>query len=141
MLDWLPGYIITSNGRVFGPRGEMTWKYNEDDPDAYIMVGPRYEGGQRWFRMNRLVCEAFHGPPPSPDHVAAHLNGFKQDNFDWNLEWKTQAQNFLDQVSAGRTGMATPGRKRSEETIVKMKMYASSRPQSHNDAIKKARNR
>src|SRR5713101_7444407 len=97
-LDWLPGYIMTSNGQVIGPCGEMNQAWNRDS-DGYLMVGPRLNGKQKWLRVNRLVCEAFHGPPPTVKHVAAHLNGFKQDNYADNLEWKTPRGNFLDQVS------------------------------------------
>lgn len=46
--------------------------------------------------VHRMVCEAFHGPPPSPEHQAAHLNGKKTDNRSANLRWKLPVANIAD---------------------------------------------
>ncbi|WP_190329522.1 HNH endonuclease [Streptomyces venezuelae] len=52
-------------------------------------------------RLNRLICEAFHGAPPSPLHQAAHLNGVRTDNRADNLAWKTQRENEEDKDQHG----------------------------------------
>lgn len=39
--------------------------------------------------LNRLVCEAFHGPAPKPGMWAAHLNSKPADCREQNLAWKT----------------------------------------------------
>jgi len=49
-----------------------------------------------------MVLEAFAGPPPSPKHVANHINGNKHDNRAENLEWVTQSENIYH---AYRTGL------------------------------------
>jgi hypothetical protein len=41
----------------------------------------------------RLVCEAFHGKAPSPQHHAAHLDGDQNNNRATNLAWTTPAEN------------------------------------------------
>jgi HNH endonuclease len=53
-------------------------------------------------RVNRLVCEAFQGLPPSPQHHAAHDNGDSLDNRADNLAWKTAQQNIDDRGRHGR---------------------------------------
>lgn len=47
-------------------------------------------------RINRLVCEAFHGPPPFKDADALHKNGDNLDNTPGNLYWGTHQQNMDD---------------------------------------------
>lgn len=75
--------------------------------------GVRTYGGEPWFgawdkeecrfvvqfkrktyRVARLVCEAFHGPPPFPEAVAMHKNEDSRVNRADNLEWGTQKQNL-----------------------------------------------
>lgn len=55
--------------------------------------------------VHRRVCEAEHGPPPSPIHQAAHLcgNGHLGCINRHHLSWKTPAENCADdRDSAGR---------------------------------------
>ena len=59
-------------------------------------------------RVNRLVCEAWHGPPPSDYHHAAHINGIRLDNRACNLRWATSAENEHDKL---RHGTRTRGEK------------------------------
>lgn len=79
------------------------------------LVRPKDEPGvARWrpYFVNRLVCAAFHGPPPSPTHHAAHNNGNKTDNSAENLRWATPLENGADQYIHGtrmrgtRSGLA-----------------------------------
>lgn len=51
--------------------------------------------------VHRLVCEAFHGLPPSPDHEARHRNGDRFDNRSGNLGWATPKENMADQKMHG----------------------------------------
>jgi hypothetical protein len=49
--------------------------------------------------VHRIVCQAYHGPAPSPLHVdVRHRNGDKQDNSASNLAWGTRSENMLDVV-------------------------------------------
>ncbi len=43
--------------------------------------------------IHRLVCEAFHGAPPSPQHQAAHRDDDKTNNRADNLYWATSMEN------------------------------------------------
>jgi hypothetical protein len=46
------------------------------------------------FKVARLVCEAFHGFPPSPRAVCMHLDEDSRNNKPENLSWGTQKQNL-----------------------------------------------
>jgi hypothetical protein len=63
-------------------------------------------------KVHRLVCEAFHGPPPSPKAVVIHLNEIGTDNRAKNLKWGTQKENlnmpgFIEYCKS-RTGEDNP---------------------------------
>jgi hypothetical protein len=57
--------------------------------------------------VNRLVCAAFHGAPPSPEHEAAHDDGVRTNNVPDNLSWKTSKQNHADRVRHGTHNRGT----------------------------------
>ena len=50
-----------------------------------------------------LVCTAFHGARPSPDHEVAHWDGNRQNNVSTNLRWATREQNMGDAIRHNRT--------------------------------------
>jgi hypothetical protein len=53
--------------------------------------------------VSRLVCEAFHGPPPSPYHQAAHSCGKGHIGCvnRRHLSWKTRKENYADSIRHG----------------------------------------
>ena len=51
--------------------------------------------------VNRVVCEAFHGQPPTDKHQAAHLDGKPANNRPENLIWATQKENESHKVWHG----------------------------------------
>ena len=53
--------------------------------------------------VHRVVCEADHGPPPSPEHEAAHLCGKGHEGCcnPKHLVWKTPAENQADRQAHG----------------------------------------
>jgi hypothetical protein len=97
---WLPipdfdGYRASNLGRICSSRGIL--KQSNPFKKGYLQVHIRKWGQKsRWWRVNRLVCLAFHGSPPTPDHQAAHLNGNRANNRSGNLAWKTPLENVHD---------------------------------------------
>jgi hypothetical protein len=60
-----------------------------------------YAVGGSYPQVNRAVCWAFHGKPPSRKHEAAHLDGRTDNNRPENLAWKTPTENAADRVRHG----------------------------------------
>src|SRR6516164_11851118 len=48
-----------------------------------------------------LVCEAWHGRPPTEKHQVAHWDGNKANNHFGNLRWATPQENSHDCVRQG----------------------------------------
>ncbi len=66
-----------------------------------------YADGGSYPQVNRAVCAAFHGKPPSDRHEAAHLDGKVQNNRPENLAWKTPIENAADKVRHGTAPIGT----------------------------------
>jgi len=102
-LDWCPGYQIGSDGSIFSSLTGRTLKPCVI-PGGYLQVliynGTRRSRKTR--RVHSLVCEAFHGPKPSPAHQVAHWDGDPANNRPENLRWATSAENIGDKVRHGR---------------------------------------
>jgi hypothetical protein len=101
-----PGYRVTRDGRVFSTdsnwRGygarEMAQHINKD---GYAVVRLTVDGKRKKFRVHQLVCGAFHGPKPTPDHEVRHLDGDRTNNEARNLTWGTRSENALDRQRHG----------------------------------------
>ncbi|TAE19594.1 MAG: HNH endonuclease [Bacteroidetes bacterium] len=46
-------------------------------------------------RIHRIVATAFHGVPPTKEHVVDHIDTNKQNNRPENLRWVTRLENIL----------------------------------------------
>ena len=46
-------------------------------------------------RIHRIVATAFHGEPPTKEHVVDHIDTNKQNNRPGNLRWVTRLENVL----------------------------------------------
>lgn len=96
-------YIVSSEGRIrrLTPApGTWPGRYIKTHLNAkigYQQVILHREAQAKTFRVHRLVCEAFHGPPPE-GHEVRHLNGDRLDNRRENLAWGTRKENAADSV-------------------------------------------
>ena len=99
----LPEYLASSLGRVMrvphvveivrGARRQYggqptfgTWRKSED---RYAIMFRRKN-----YKVARLICEAFVGPPPFAGAVCMHLDENSRNNAASNLAWGTQAENL-----------------------------------------------
>lgn len=113
MTEWrtIPGYEVyeaSSDGRVRRPgrrNGEPLTPAPVGDT-GYLKVTLYVDGAAKTFRLNRLICTAFHGPPPFPGAVAAHLDNDKLNNSAANLTWTSQSENILHCVRSGNHSSA-----------------------------------
>jgi hypothetical protein len=61
---------------------------------AYIKVMQHGFGSNpKSFLLHRLLCYAFHGPPPSESAIVAHLCQHKTCLLPWHMRWSTRGQN------------------------------------------------
>lgn len=98
-----PDYEVSSLGRIVRVRPDarnhrLTGRPLKQSPNdrGYFSVTLCDAGRMKSARVNRVVCEAFHGPAPTPEHHAAHLDGDARNNCASNLEWKVPVANEAD---------------------------------------------
>jgi hypothetical protein len=69
--------------------------------DGYIKVGLCRDSVVRPHVVHRLVCLAFHGPPPFEGAEVAHFDGSRDNNRPDNLRWATKSENYADRWRHG----------------------------------------
>jgi hypothetical protein len=102
----LPGYAVSADGRVRGPRRELSQIV---DRYGYAYINTKARNNIRHHKVHRLVCEAFHGPAPVGCEVAL-LDGNSRNNAAENLRWVTHRENVGHQVAHGTLFSGTFGR-------------------------------
>jgi hypothetical protein len=65
---------------------------------ALFKNGKRYNKG-----IHILICTAFHGEKPTPNHEVAHWDGDRTNFSINNLRWVTAKENCEDGIRLGRT--------------------------------------
>src|SRR6266536_5457423 len=67
-----------------------------------LQVTYREKTSWRDRRVARLVCEAFHGLPPTPQHVAMFIDGDSLNCRADNVRWATRTEVAQTTVARGR---------------------------------------
>ena len=89
-------YYVRDNGAVLrcpldGKRPRPTdnnWTFGKlNSKTGYLEVAS--------VRIHRIVATAFHGEPPTKEHVVDHIDTNKQNNRPENLRWVTRLENIL----------------------------------------------
>ena len=95
----------------------LIWPFSRDE-DGYGKFG---HNGGTMKKAHRWMCEAVHGPAPSPSHYAAHEcgNGHLGCVHPKHLFWKTHAENTADFMRDGRAryGSGRRHRKLTHEQV------------------------
>lgn len=113
-----PGYRVGDDGSVWSCRKQIglgggrgtrtvlgeTWKLlrpttHNRGRRTYVNLCINNKATKRF--VSRLVLFSFVGPPPTPEHEAAHSNGNPTDNRLTNLRWATPKENEADKVVHG----------------------------------------
>lgn len=104
-------YFISETGHVYSTTG---WRGHSSRPmrqslnkDGYKYVRLTIDGRRIKFRVHKLVCELFHGLPPSGLYEVCHIDGDKLNNCAANLRWGTRKDNAADRELHGRTSRGT----------------------------------
>jgi len=99
----LPAYEASSLGRMRRvpftgamPHGGFRTYGGKEWFGAWSKVDERFQITYRGhsYKVARLICEAFHGPPPFPGAVCMHLDEDSRNNRADNLAWGTQRENM-----------------------------------------------
>ena len=92
---------MTHETKNHGTAGVSNLGRFRDTSGIIKTVRPRSDGRcqvkifHKCFYLSRLVCESFHGPPPSQEHTEVnHKDGNPSNNCASNLEWCTRVQNI-----------------------------------------------
>lgn len=100
-----PTYAVSDDGQVMriaaghsSPAGRVL-KQNTIHGYRYVGLSKGCKVYSR--RVNRLVCIAFHGDPPTTEHHAAHGDNDRCNNIVSNLRWATHSENMLDKRRHG----------------------------------------
>lgn|GEM_PF-4821985 len=89
-------YSVRDNGSVLrhpplGKRPRPTdnhWTFGKpNDKSGYMEIAA--------VRVHRIVATAFHGTPPTPEHVVDHIDTNRRNNRPENLRWLTRLENAL----------------------------------------------
>lgn len=132
-LTECPNYAVSNQGRVkrISPaRGSRPGQIIKPHLHrfGYYYVSLSQNDRRITRRVNRLVCEAFHGPAPAPDWQAAHIDGDRRNNAASNLRWATRDENEKDKDRHGSRvcGENHRNSKLTADTVLKIR--ADSRP-------------
>lgn len=100
----IPGYEglyqVSDCGRI--ARGQRI-KIPHTDRGGYLTVWLSKDSKQKNYKVHRLVAQAFI-PNPEGKRTVNHIDGNKQNNNLFNLEWATHSENINH---ANRTGLRT----------------------------------
>lgn len=97
-----PAYAVSNHGRVKrvfpdgkGRPGTIIRQQIMSHGYPVVRIVPLVGETKRKL-VHRLVCEAFHGTPPTPKHESAHGDGNRLNARADNLRWATRKENMAD---------------------------------------------
>jgi hypothetical protein len=118
MTEWKecprwPDYEVGDSGQIRRIRGGLKRRLLQPRAlpvggHGYVVITFWQDGRHRSETLHTLICEAFHGPRPSPKHYACHWDGDKLNNLPTNLRWALPVENSAD---ARRHGTLPMGEK------------------------------
>lgn len=90
-------YSVRDNGAVMRHQQEGKSPRKNDNVWTFgkfnVKTGYREIGGER---VHRIVAVAFHGNPPTDQHVVDHIDTNRSNNRPDNLRWLTKLENALN---------------------------------------------
>lgn len=89
-------YSVRDNGAVM--RHPRAGKRPRPTDNQWTFGKPSGQNGYMYIsqvRIHRIVATAFHGDPPTPEHVVDHIDTNRRNNRPENLRWLTRLENAL----------------------------------------------
>mmetsp|Transcript_36444 Transcript_36444/g.85579 ORF Transcript_36444/g.85579 Transcript_36444/m.85579 type:complete len:426 (-) Transcript_36444:64-1341(-) len=119
------GAYVSDHGRFRGPQGLVEDARSRDGGGAapgvwQVMINTKGH------YFHRLVCTAWHGPPPTPEHTQVkHKDLDPFNNTPANLEWATPAEIPNDPNRKSRGALSKPVRGRKQGTKDEWRQFMS----------------
>lgn len=116
-LDFLgySNYFVDSEGCVWSLNYNKTGKIKRLScglsGSGYYIVALYNENGRKLFRVNVLICMAFHQNEWFEGAEVSHKNGTPTDNRSSNLEWDTHKGNCNNEITRHRNRICRLGNK------------------------------
>ena len=88
-------YAVRDNGAVL--RYPQFDKKPRPTDNQWTFGKPNNETGYMEIasvRVHRIVATAFHGEPPTPQHIVDHIDTNRRNNRPENLRWITKLENI-----------------------------------------------
>lgn len=89
-------YSVRDNGAVL--RHPRLGRNPRPTDNNWTFGKPNSQNGYMYIaqvRIHRIVATAFHGDPPTPEHVVDHIDTNRRNNRPENLRWLTRLENAL----------------------------------------------
>ncbi len=89
-------YSVRDNGAVL--RHPRDGKRPRPTDNKWTFGKPNNQNGYMYIsqkRIHRIMATAFHGEPPTKEHVVDHIDTNRQNNRPENLRWLTRLENAL----------------------------------------------
>lgn len=89
-------YSVRDNGAVLRHarqgrsirKQDNRWMFGTPNSQGYLMIASEV--------VHRIVAFAFHGQPPTPQHIVDHIDTNRKNNRPENLRWLTKLENILN---------------------------------------------
>lgn len=115
----IPGFWAGEDGHVYVQWKNQWWQKKEwpHNGEYRAVAVPVKHGIMR--QVQRLICEAFHGPSPEGEYEVSHEDGDPTNNLPNNLKWRTHAGNMRLTVVHGTSpdGVKHPRATFTEEQV------------------------
>ena len=105
-----PSHEVSTYGRI---RNKKTKHILKPFPDRYGYLRLSL-GNIDNVPVHRVVCTSFYGPPPFSNAQVNHIDGDRQNNHIFNIEWVTPSQNIKWAVHHGNLDPYMPLQKAIE---------------------------
>lgn len=93
-------YQISNFGRVYHNYLKIIMKPGLET-SGYLFITLSTNEGPKIVQLHRLVLMAFNDICDREKYQVNHINGNKQCNYLWNLEWVTRSENIIHSYNAG----------------------------------------
>jgi hypothetical protein len=80
------GIEVSSKGRIRSAKGVV--RYGSSTSGGYKSICVK----RKPIAVHNLICSAFHGPQPTPEHTVDHIDGDTINNCIENLRWATKRE-------------------------------------------------